>query len=171
MGRVGRYFFRAAGNRDSPRIQTKSEQLVGALSTLVAREPQAEPEGLEILQAGLGIPEADIAFKRQNVFQFEFAESFWFGAVPGQGDARAFVHAAETEAAASGLLARLLEEQGQEYQLVRADGPWTELRHEFLGTFFAIGRVGRYLIGVERLNDVTQIGSILGRLAERVDDG
>ncbi len=166
IGRKGQFFFRVAGDRQSDLITAKSAQLVGAFAGLML-EVGEEPEGLRILTQGMGVAEQNVSFQTSNVFQFDFAKDFWFGALEQDQAARLFVHAADTAAAASALMEAILEEQSADYRPLGSEADWTTLQHTFLSTYFAIGQRRRFVFGVDNLRDQRGIGPIMAQFRER----
>jgi hypothetical protein len=175
VGRKDRYFFRVAGDRQNQAITAKSADLVSAFAALgnaVAGTPQKPdvPPGFALLNERLGIAEADIQFQESNVFQYDFAQRFWFADAGLGGDSRVFVHIADDTASAEQLLAALLEEQRYEYDEMESDGAVATFRHRFLKTYFVITRRGRYVYGMEKLPDTETITAWLERIGENLND-
>lgn len=169
IGRKGRFFFRAAGDRVNETVTAKAAQLVEAFAAL-EDSPQVLPEGLRLLVQDMGVAESDVALLSENAFQLDFARDFWFARLPDAADAELFVHHAVSAKAASALLDALVQEQRYDYEEVASDTPWIVLRHGFLGTYFAIGRRGRILFGVHRMMHRDRIGPLMQRFAETVRD-
>ena len=107
IGRKDRYFFRIAGDNSSPVIKEKAARLVEAFAQLGSTSPaqealeQTAPAGFVLLNQRLGIPESEIQFQEDNVFQYDFAQKFWFGNAGLDDDARLFVHIADDSASAT----------------------------------------------------------------------
>ncbi|MGI9305303.1 MAG: hypothetical protein ACR2RB_21755, partial [Gammaproteobacteria bacterium] len=170
IGRKGRFFFRVAGDRQSPSVTAKASRLVGAFAALDdSGSPDADaarvPEGLALLRDRLGIAEADIQYQESNVFQYDFASRFWFADAGSGDDARVFVHVADSPDAAGNLFAALLEEQSYDYEQLTSEGSRAVFRHEFLNTYFVLAHHGRYVYGAEQLADSTSADALLGRLS------
>jgi hypothetical protein len=176
VGRQGRYFFRIAGDRQSTAITDKAARLVTAFAQL-DRDPATTtthekilPAGFDLLSRRLGIAEADIQFQERNVFQYDFAQRFWFGDAGIGGEARLFVHKADTAAEAEALVAALVAEHGVEYDPLESDGDHRLFRHRYLGSYFAIARRGDYVYGVEKSPDNAAITALLERIGEHLGD-
>ena len=176
IGRKGRYFFRIAGDRHSVAITDKAASLVTAFAQL-DRDPSAAttdektvPAGFALLSQRLSIAEADIQFQENNVFQYDFAQRFWFGKAGIGGDARLFVHIADSATEAEDLIAALLEEHGYEYDQLESKGTYTLFRHRYLGSYFAIARRGNYIYGIEKSPDTAAIAALLKRISEHLGD-
>ena len=170
IGRKGRFFFRAAGDRESEDVSAKAQQLVAAFAALESAATDTMPEGLRLLTQAMGVAESDAALIAENAFQLDFAKDFWFGRLPDTEDAEIFVHIADSEQSASALLSDLIEEQRYDYQAVTAATPWTTLRHSVLGTYFAVGRRGPIVFGVHRFQDADGIGALMERFEAGLQD-
>jgi hypothetical protein len=179
IGRVDRYFFRAAGDRSSEAIAAKALGLVDAFEALAAVPSAADgtvevPAGFALLHQRLGIPEKDIQFQEDNVFQYDFARRFWFadaGLDDGlDGGARVFVHVGEDAATAESLIDALLEEQRYDYDEVADDGGVNILRHRFLQTYFVITREDALVFGLEGLANREAATDWLARIREGLND-
>lgn len=176
IGRKGRYFFRIAGDRHSAAITDKATRLVTAFAQLGRGSPAARthnqdvPAGFALLNERLGIAETDIHFQENNVFQYDFAQRFWFGNAGLSGDARLFVHIADTTTEAEDLVGALVEEHSYEYDEVGSDGAYTLFRHRYLGTYFVVTQRGPYVFGMEKLPDTVAITALLERISESLGD-
>ena len=175
IGRQGRYFFRIAGDRQGSAITDKAARLVAAFAQL-DRDPatatapaKTVPAGFALLRQRLGIAEADIQFQESNVFQYDFAQRFWF-ADAGIGDARLFVHVADSATAAQDLVTALVAEHGYEYDQLESDSSYRLFRHRYLGSFFAVARRGNYVYGVENSPDSAATAALLGRISGHLGD-
>ncbi len=178
IGRKGRYFFRIAGDRQSAHVTDKATSLVAAFAQLdqvsLAETTRVTPvaPGFALLNQRLGIAEADIQFQENNAFQYDFAKRFWFGKAGTDGDARLFIHVADSAADAQDLMAALAEEHGYEYDKVEGDGTYSLFRHRYLGSYFAVARRGNYIYGVEKSPDIAGIAALLERIGGHLgDDG
>ena len=176
IGRKGRYFFRIAGDRHSAAVTDKAKDLVTAFAQL-DRDPTAaltreEPvsAGFALLNQRLGIAEADIQFQENNVFQYDFARRFWFGKAGIGGDARLFVHRADSATDAKDLMAALVVEHGYEYDEIENDDPYRLFRHRYLGSYFAAARRGHTIYGIENAPDRAAIAPLLERLSGYLGD-
>ena len=177
IGRKGRYFFRIAGDRHSIAITDKAASLMSAFAQL-DREPTAAatyektvPAGFALLSQRLGIAEADIQFQENNVFQYDFAQRFWFGNAGIGGNARLFVHIADSATEAEDLIAALVKEHGYEYDQLESEGSYSLFRHRYLGSHFAVAQRGKYVYGVEKSQDAVAIATLLQRISGVLSDG
>jgi hypothetical protein len=175
IGRVDRYFFRAAGDRSNEAIATKALSLVKAFGALAATSDAAAgkaevPAGFALLHQRLGIPEKHIQFQEANVFQYDFARRFWFANAGIDSEARLFIHVGEDAATAEVLIDALLQEQRYDYDLVADDGNVTILRHRFLKTHFVITRQDEFVFGLEGLEDKEAAADWLARIRKSLSD-
>jgi len=171
IGRKDRYFFRIAGDSSSPMVTEKAMRLVAAFAQLGGATPaekpvpQSAPAGFMLLNQRLGIPESDIQYQEDNVFQYDFAQNFWFGHAGLGDDARLFIHIADNGRNAEKLIDALREEHSYEYDEIESQGDYRLFRHRYLGTYFAVARQGRYVFGVEKLADPAAVTALLARIS------
>jgi hypothetical protein len=179
IGRVDRYFFRAAGDRSSDAITAKAVDLVRSFGGLSPNAGAASaggagttelPAGFALLHQRLGIPEKDIQFQEANVFQYDFARRFWFADAGLDGEARVFLHMAEDAAAAEALIDALLTEQRYDYEDVASNGGVSILRHRFLKTYFVVTREKQFVFGLEGLPDSAAAADWLARIRKGLSD-
>lgn len=176
VGRKGRYFFRIAGDRHSVAVTDKSARLVATLGQLdqdaAATTANERPisAGFALLNRRLGIAEADIQFQESNVFQYDFAQRFWFGDAGMGNDARLFIHVADSAADAQDLVAALVAEHSYEYEQLDSDGAYSLFRHRYLGSHFAVARRGHYVFGIEQSPDKAAIAASLERISGHLND-
>jgi hypothetical protein len=178
IGRKGRYFFRIAGDRQSVDVTDKSAGLVAAFAQLDRDPAAAAPDerpvsaGFALLNRGLGIAEADIQFEEGNVFQYDFAQRFWFADAGAGNDARLFVHIADSATDAEDLMTAMVGEHSYEYDRLDSDAAYSLFRHRYLGSYFAVARQGHTLYGVEKSPDPATTAAALERLSRHLgDDG
>ena len=199
IGMRGRWFFRIAGSADTPALQARARQVVAAFSALPGNDPEpgaasaptrdklvpssdgkdakdAKPPAFALFNGELGIPADRIAYKRRNVFQYDFAEDFWFAAPAGEDGPRLFVHLAPSGEQATELMRLLAEELAYDYDPAAGVGNGNRggrkgvlvLRQRVLGTFFALARRGRAVYGMERAQGPEAIAPWLDRLERAV---
>lgn len=158
LGILDRYFFKLSGNESSPAIRAKAIEFVKAFApdTTDTIESGVAPRGLMLLTEGLGVPFRDIAYLRQDVFQYDFAKDFWFGKVTPESKARYFFHEDTSETAAAELFDMILEEQLYEYTLVERNGNRCVLKHEFMKTFMILNQRGPFVYGIDGAPDGDQ---------------
>jgi hypothetical protein len=148
VGRHGEYYFKIAGNSGAAPVLDKASRMIGAFAELPV-EAAAPPAPYEILTREMGVPPEKIDYRKDNVFQYDFVEEFWFAPVDGEARARYFVHRAESSAAADALYERLVEEQKWEFSVAEEGDRLILLRHEYLGTFFGLGRREAFIFGID----------------------
>ena len=151
IGRKDHFFYRIAGNRSSESIHNKSLQVVKSFSELPAPE-SAVAFGYQLLQ-DLSMVPADIRHQAVNVFQYDFAQDFWFGKPDSTQQAEVFVHQAESQDSALELLSRILEEHQYEYQIIRKTDNLALLQHNFLKTYFIIAIQDAFIFGADKTPD------------------
>lgn len=170
IGRYGEYYFKIAGNGEADAVLAKAEELLGSMAELPADSLTA-PAPYALMTEKLGAAPADLEYRRDNVFQYEFANRFWFAPIEGAGAARYFIHESSDPATAEALYRQLLEEQKWEHAVAEQEENRVILVHEYLKTFFALGRRGKFLVGVEGAADGEIARRYLGRLEEVVQSG
>ncbi|MCH9675139.1 MAG: hypothetical protein K0U93_27095 [Gammaproteobacteria bacterium] len=169
IGRVGRYFFRVAADRESEMVEQKTQQLVAAFAGLgssVNETASEAPLQMRLLADGFELDSAQISFQAKNVFQFDFAEGFWFGTLDAGAPARAFVHRAPGAEQARALFAQLVEEQSFDFETVSASDDNVVLRHQFLKSLFGLSVMGQFLVGVENAKTQAQVATVMARWPE-----
>jgi len=139
-------------------------------STIRTVQQQDLPVGFALLNQRLGIAEADIQFQESNVFQYDFAQRFWFGDAGLGGDSRVFVHIANDTDTARKLVTALVEEQRYDYEEVANDGSVNVFKHRFLKTYFVITRRAHFVYGMEKLPDAQAATAWLERIGENLSD-
>jgi hypothetical protein len=169
IGRHGEYYFKIAGNSGATPVLAKAARMVEAFADLPVAEASA-PAPFDILTAKLGISAEEIEYRKHNVFQYDFVEEFWFAPVGGAAQARYFVHQADDAAAAEALYEKLVEEQKWEFSVDEESDRHVLLRHEYLGTFFGLGRSGSFIFGVDAAPDREVALRSLDRLKGTVGD-
>lgn len=153
VGRKGRFFARLIGNSESPVISSKAENVMKLLVSL----PQAEsdiPFEYHILAEMLKINPAFISYQSNNVFQFDFARDFWFGAPDPGTSGRVFIHRLAEDKQEPVLFSRLVQEQQYDYKTVRSTPNFAVMQHLYLNTWFVIRQEGSVIFGVEKMKSV-----------------
>lgn len=154
IGRNGRFFVRIIGNRESQRIVDKTESILKSLSALPLKAEDV-PFEYRLLTEGLGIDPAQIAFQSNNVFQFNFAEDFWFGTPIKDQNGRVFVHRADSDQQARELFEQLVENQRYDYEIIRKTETLAILQHLYLKTWFVLKLEGSVLLGAEKMKEMS----------------
>jgi hypothetical protein len=169
IGRHGEYYFKIAGNSGERPVLAKTARMVEDFAGLPVAATSV-PAPYDILTTKLAISPEEIEYRRDNVFQYDFVEEFWFAPVGGGSQARYFVHQANDAATADALYKRLVEEQKWEFSVDDESDRHILLRHEYLGTFFGLGRSGPFIFGVDAAPDREVALRSLGRLKGTVGD-
>ncbi len=148
IGRHGEFYFKIAGNSGAAPVLAKAARMVELFAELPVAEASA-PVPYDILTTKLAIPPEEIEYRKDNVFQYDFVEEFWFAPVGGGSQARYFIHQADGAAAAAALYDKLVEEQKWEFSVDEEGDRQILLRHEYLGSFFGLCRRGPFIFGVD----------------------
>lgn len=165
IGRKGRFFFRIMGTSESAGIRQKSAQLVTALRDLPAREID-KPLGFRLLTEDLGIDPSLVIFKENDVFQFDFASGFWFGRTEADSKMQIFLHQDQSPAEVQVLYKQIITEQSYDYDLVEQKPDYVLMWHKYLKTWFAIGKLGSFLFGVENQPDKEKSMAMLKKIVK-----
>ncbi|MFQ5653617.1 MAG: DUF6599 family protein, partial [Planctomycetota bacterium] len=115
IGMSGRLFFQATGDAPEASIEAMTRRVLRGLAKLGAED--APPPEFETLNRGLGVPFERIGYQPSNVFQYRFAQRFWFARLESAASARIFVHAAESPVAARELFDKLCTELLEDYDV------------------------------------------------------
>ena len=125
----------------------------------------------ETLRERLGVPFEGIAYQPINVFQYRFAERFWFGHIEGAESARMFIHTAESPAAAKDLFDKLHGELLEDYDGIESAPRSALLQHKFLETYFGLMQSGDMVFGVERHPEREGVQVALERMGDALVGG
>lgn len=171
IGMSGRIFFHIIADAPDKAVEVMTRRVVMALATL--GQQGAPPTGFEILNSGLGVPFEQIGYQPSNVFQYRFAQHFWFGNLEGTEDARIFVHTARSPSDARQLYDKLLAELVEDYDALESASSHTILQHRFLKTYFGLRHEGISVFGVEKHTQADAVADALlllkGTLAAAVE--
>jgi hypothetical protein len=169
IGRKGPFFFRISGNAETSGIRSKSVQVAAAFSALPERRA-AEAPGMRVLKEGMRIDPSLIEYRRKNVFQLGYASDFWFGRPDKKSSTRLFVHRSKNAEGADKLIKRLIADQGLDYRTVSEGDDYRVMQHNFLKTFFAIGKKGSYIYGVEKIREKKELPHIMKKFSEKLEE-
>ncbi|MDH3284630.1 MAG: hypothetical protein OEQ13_07810 [Acidobacteriota bacterium] len=167
IGLLGNYFFKITASAPGEPVAAKTESLLSALAELETAG-DASDEGFSILADGLRLPFSSISFAKENALQFDFLREVWFATVGGADGARVFLHRADSEEAARELYGQLVAEQKYEHALVDGGDSRSVMKHEFLGTWFAVARRGSWLYGVDGGASSQDAGALLSSLEKEI---
>ena len=148
IGMSGRVFFHIIADAPDKTVDVMTRRVVMALARL--GQQGVPPTGFEILNSGLGVPFEQIGYQPSNVFQYRFAQHFWFGDLEGTEDARLFVHTAKSPGDARQLYEKLLAELVEDYDEFESAPTHTILQHRFLKTYFGLRHESKSVFGVEK---------------------
>lgn len=157
LGITGAFFYKLTASDSGPVVRDKALQFIRDFSQEDEEANQAQvPAPMLLLTEGLGVAFQDVEYQLKDVFQFDFAEHFWFGRPGGESKTRYYLHEAENSEAAEELFEQLLAEQLFDYTLVERDGNDALLTHEYLKNFMTLNQSGNYVYGVENADDAAQ---------------
>jgi uncharacterized protein DUF6599 len=126
----------------------------------------SEPLPMRVLTRGLGLTSDALEYTPTDAFQYDFASDFWFGRLPDADKTRYFLHEAGSPEEARTLVARLVDEQKNEYLVVEQSEKGAFLQHQFLKTWFAVRVRGAVVYGIDGAAGRDVAEAALGRLDE-----
>lgn len=147
IGIVNSFYFKISGNKDAPVIHDKAAELLQQIMT-IENEAAAMPETFAVLSQKLNVPFDGIEYVKNDVFQFSFAQDFWFGQPSVESQWRYFIHKAGSSEEAAGLVEKIVENQLFDYSLVEKRDDMVVLKHDFLN-YFNIMQEGGWIFGIE----------------------
>lgn len=166
IGMSGRIFFHIIADAPDRSIETMTRRVVMALARL--GQQGAPPAGFETLNSALEIPFSNIGYQPTNVFQYRFAQNFWFGDLEGTDDVRIFIHTAISPNDARQLYDKLLAELSEDYEVIESAPTHALLKHNFLKTYFALMYEDASVFGVEKHPEAEAASAVLKRLQIRL---
>jgi hypothetical protein len=167
IGGYGPYYFKIAGDDASEAVLAAAARILATMDDLPAQESSA-PLAYHVMTRRLGLSLGDVAYERENVFQYDSLSDFWFGKVPKEADARYFMHAEADAAAAAQVYERFLQEQARDHKVLDQSDDRVLMQHGFLKTIFALQREGAILMGVDGAATRESAAGSLERLREAV---
>lgn len=163
LGIYNQYFFKFSGNLDDPAFSDHAAQVILDFST--ANEGGgATPAPFTTLARDLGVAFQDIGYRKEDVFQYDFAKDFWFGGTGDDPNAKFFIHQAESADAAKALFDLIVEEHQWDYDVLEQTETDAFYTHEFLKTFNTVNHTGPYVFGLEGMPDKATLGAKLDAL-------
>ena len=169
IGMSGPLFFQVTADASAPSIDAMTLRVVQGVASLGL--DAAAPKEFKTLNRGLGVPFEGIAYQPTNVFQYRFAEHFWFGHIEGTEEARMFIHTAESSAAAEELFDKLHSELLEDYESLDSASGNALLQHMFLNTYFGLMQSGDMVFGVERHPEREGVQVALERMGDALVGG
>lgn len=148
LGIAGPYYIKLTGSDNNAMIQEKALEILDGFQEEVDSASEA-PRAMVLLSDGLDVAFQDIEYKPEDVFQYDFASDFWFGASPFHSQGRYYIHEAAATADAAALFEQILEEHLYDYTLVSREGNNALLKHEFLKTYFTLNQQDRFVFGID----------------------
>ena len=148
LATVNQFYIKFSANQPDPSIEPHVLKVVEAFSKEQGDSGDAPP-AFGILNDGLGIDFLQIGYKKSDVFQYDFAKDFWFGAEGGDSKLQYFVHQDASSDGANELFGLIMEEHEFEYEVLNQADSDVMMRHEFLKTFNTMNKSGAYVFGVE----------------------
>lgn len=165
IGGYGNYYFKISASTNAGPALNKAMSMVKNLTSLPVNTGSV-PLPYRLLTGPLGVGFEQIAYIRDNVFQYDFLSEFWFAPLDGGGEARIFLHQAGSDDEAANQFGSLVEEQSYEYELKVSEPENAVLQHEYLKTIFAVRRRGDMIYGVDGAGDPGTASAALDRLEE-----
>lgn len=167
IGRVENYFFRISGLNKNKATRDKIKQVISDLSELSKTEEKIE-FGIFIFKDILKISPSDISHKSHNVFQYDFAQDFWFAKPDSQKKARLFVHEGKSPRAVADLFEQLKTELEYEYTVTEQSSMFLLGRHNFLKTYFTMIIQDQYLYGFENAQDFDELAKFMETIKQEL---
>jgi len=168
IGGYGPWYFKIAGDEATESVVSAADRILAAMDDLPSSREAAAPLAYAVLTRGLGLGFGDLAYERENVFQYDFLSDFWFGKVPGDADARYFLNEQADAAKTSEIYERFRQEQARDCTVLDEGEDRVVMQHKFLKTIFALQREGGMLIGVDGAATPAAAAGSLERLREAV---
>ena len=171
IGGYGPWYFKIAGDEASEAVVAEAARILESMDDLPASKEAAAPLAYAVLTRGLGLGFGDLAYERENVFQYDFLSDFWFGRIPGEADARYFINEQPDAAKTSEIYDRFKQEQARDCAVLDEDANRVVMQHKFLKTIFALQREGDLILGVDGAATRESAAGSLKRLSEAVKRG
>lgn len=168
IGGYGPFYFKIAGDEANETVVAQAARLLETMDELPAQQETSAPLAYHVMTQGLGLALGDVAYERENVFQYDFLSDFWFGKTKGEADARYFMNEQADAAKAAQLYQRFRDEQAHDHAVLDQEEDRVVMRHNFLKTIFALQREGAILMGVDGAATREAAEGSLKRLREAV---
>ena len=163
IGIVDKYFFKLTGDQSDPQIVDHAKLFVETFESTVTVDAEAPAMFTKLREE---FPFESIGYIKEDVFQYDFCEEFWFAKPDPAADLRYFVHEAESVEAAASLFGDFAEEQSYEYEEVSREENSVVFKHEFLDTFFVLNTNDAVVYGIDSAPDADSATRALGELEE-----
>ena len=165
LGVYDRFYFKLTGNQNANPVREKALQLVGAIAELPSGSGQSSAL-YRVFAESLGIPFQRIVYEKNDVFQYDFAQDFWFARPDASHDSRYYVHNATSSDEAAALYDKLLENHLYDYTVVEEAANKVVLKHNFLNNYLSLARFENTIYGFEGAPDVNSIERALITLTD-----
>lgn len=168
MGIYNQYFFKFSGNKDDETFANHAAAVIAEF----AKENDGKgvtPGPFRTLAKNLDVPFQDIGYRKEDVFQYDFAKDFWFGGIGEGSDAKYFIHKAESEAAATELYNLIVEEHQWDYEVLDQNDTDALYTHAFSKTFSTVNHSGSYVFGLDSLPDRESVDAKLEGLRKALE--
>ena len=170
LGIVDKFYFKFTGNEDSDVIRSHAVKVATDFADGMA-ESGATPRAFMILAGDLEVDFSGIEYIKEDVFQYDFAKDFWFGAVGDSPEFKYYLHETESEAAAAELFGLIQEEHSFDYTVLSSDDASAAMKHDFLDTIFTLNHSGRFVFGIDGAPDEEQADAAQRALASVLTEG
>jgi hypothetical protein len=145
---VNQYYFKFSANIEDPSISDHAVKVISAFAKEQG-DGGAVPEVFGVLNDGLGLEFDQIGYQKSDVFQYDFANDFWFGTPGGDTKLKYFLHQEADGPGADALFGLIMEEHEFEYEILDQQASDVLMKHEFLKTFNTMNKTGSFVYGVE----------------------
>jgi len=148
LGIIDTYYFKMTGSDSHAALDQLALRFVADIPARATGTGET-PDSFLVLSQGLQLDFQDIQYVKEDVFQYDFAEEFWFGNAGTDSPVKYFIHESEDAEAARSLFDQILEEHLYEFSLVEQEGTDVFLKHEFLKSFATLNQSGKWVYGLE----------------------
>jgi len=163
IGITGAYYFKMAGAEPSDTVHAKSAQLMRVLGSL-EKAQGGTPVAFQAFADSLAIPFQNIQYQRNDVFQYDFAKDFWFGAPEDGAGLRYYMHESADDAVAGELYGKLLENHLMDYDQAAEREGGVVLKHKYLDEYLVLEKRGSMIYGLDGAASLDTVDGSLGKL-------
>lgn len=163
IGITGPFYIKVAGDQASEELVRKAKQIIKAVAEMDEAK-SGLPKALQVFSDVLDIPFAQISFEKSDVFQYGFANNFWFAQPDSEKDLKYFVHEGESEEDIKKLYDLLVENFLYDYEEVSKTDNEIVMKHLFLEVYLVISMNGNTLYGVDGVEEFETLDSHLAVL-------
>lgn len=148
IGIAGPYYFKITGSTSDAVITEKAAQLVEMFGRMPAGDAGL-PKIYRVFSETFEVPFDGIVYEKSDVFQYAFANDFWFAADPQVEGQRYFYHESASEEDAKTLVGLLVENLLFDYNEVSRSDTGVVLKHQFLDEYFTVQMQGAAVYGID----------------------